>query len=298
MSHELRTPLSAILGYAQILERIEAGRFELHPGTLPLASFLKNLVENARFRSRGAGADIRLEILNDLPAEIYTDERYLRQILENLLNNAIKFTETGTITLRVVDMPGLPDSGAALPAGYTMQKTLRFEVEDTGIGIAQEEVSRIFSAFYRVQHARLTQEGSGLGLAICQRLVRLLGGELSVRSHINVGTTFWFDLALPVSDDGHDPGAFQGISLVTGYAGPPKTILIVEDNAAHRGFLRDLLEPLDFIVIEADSGETAVECAGNTPPDAALIDILLSGIDADWKPCANCAPDLRPRRWW
>jgi signal transduction histidine kinase/ActR/RegA family two-component response regulator len=316
MSHELRTPLSAILGYAQILQidddlpekhrksaitiyrsgehlllmindlldlaKIEAGKSEVHPSKFPLPSFLKNLVENARFHSkRSACGDIAiaLAIPDDLPTHVYADERYLRQILENLLNNAIKFTETGSVTLRVSEVNVPQTSNAPLPDGYSSRKTFRFAVEDTGIGIPEEDLPKIFSSFYQIKHAHMPQNGSGLGLAISQRLVRLIGGELLVKSQVGQGTTFWFDLILPISDDRQTVSPFRMASFVTGYTGPPKTILIIEDNAGHRGFLRDMLEPLDFITKETDSGEKALDIIKDATPDLILVDIFLPGMD-------------------
>lgn len=223
MSHELRTPLNGILGYAQLLLRdaslsdkhhahveiiersgnhllqvindildlsnIEAQRMTLQPIDMLLMMFLEGIAEPIKERARQKGLAFTLDADDDLPVSVSVDEARLRQVLMNLLGNAVKFTKQGRIALRVTRRPN-----AAAPSHVT----LRFEVSDTGPGIPSEQFTTIFSPFSQLARYHRTIEGTGLGLAICQRLVRLMGGELCVTSALNTGSAFWFELTLPV----------------------------------------------------------------------------------------------------
>ena len=313
VSHELRTPLNSILGYTQLLRRdqgltakhqetiatihrsgehllllindlldlskIEAQKIELTPGSFPLSKFLHNLVETARMRARTKGLPVDAEIPADLPAGVYADERRLRQILINLLNNAVKFTAQGRVTLRVREVGGWGDRELGRTAPPTphypnaLSLQLRFEVEDTGIGIPADQLDKIFLPFYQVD-ARATPEGSGLGLPISQQLVRLMGGELFVKSTVGQGSTFWFDLGLPVANEVVAAAAPPDRRII-GFTGVPRKILLVDDNAGNRAFLRDALFLLGFELREAVNGQEAVEMAQTWQPQLILMDLLM-----------------------
>ncbi len=223
MSHELRTPLNIILGYAQQLShdqslpqthlkavnsiqrsgehllvminevldlnKIERNTLELEPEFFHLPEFLSNLRDMFTIRASRKGITFRTEFAPGFPQKIYADEKRLRQILMNLLSNAIKFTTNGHVQLRLTN---------------SHTHTFRFEVSDTGPGIAPEELENIFQPFHQTGDVRARSEGIGLGLPISQKLVRVMGGELSVQSVPGQGSTFWFDLELPVSKETAD----------------------------------------------------------------------------------------------
>ncbi|HVU24951.1 MAG TPA: ATP-binding protein [Opitutus sp.] len=295
MSHELRTPLNAIMGYAQVLQRspglaadqrrqletvhasgdhllqlindvldlakIEAGRIELLPQTFSLSRLLAHLTEI--FEPRAAQKKIAFSLHGEtpLPDTVVADEARLRQVLYNLLGNAIKFTERGRVELRV---------GAA-------GRHVRFTVVDTGIGIAPAERSAIFELFHQAAGPGFSAEGSGLGLAISQRLVRLMGGEIIVESTPGVGSRFSFELPFPPASAAAPATASDRIPA--GYRGARRRILIVDDEPVNRDVLRTLLTPLGFAVEETDDGQAAVDLVATRPPDLVLMDLRLRQLD-------------------
>src|SRR5262249_29544146 len=224
MSHELRTPLNGILGYAQILRRqpdvplhqrdglntiynsgrhlltlindvldlakIEVRHLELYPTELQLLAFLQGIVEMMQIGARQKG--IRLVYAADahLPLHILADERRLRQVLINLLGNAVKFTERGQVTFRVAVL--------ATPHSQADTATLRFAVHDTGTGLAPEHVETIFQPFEQVGDAAQRAAETGLGLTVSQQLVALMGGQIHVQSTLGEGSTFWFKATFPL----------------------------------------------------------------------------------------------------
>ena len=295
MSHELRTPLNGILGYAQILQRdkalgernaaalnvirqsgeyllaliddildfarIEAGRFELVIGDIPLHGFLRIVAEIIGIKAREKGLEFSCDLAPDLPAVVRGDEKRLRQVLLNLLANAVKYTESGWVVLRVC---------------CTTPSHLAFAVEDSGIGIEESELKRIFHPFEQAGDSRRWVGGSGLGLAISRRLVRLMGGEISVESRIGNGSTFSFELQLPMV-------AISSTSLtmpnMTGYIGPRRKVLVVDDAVVNRTVVVDYLAPLGFETIEACDGVEALELAQCALPDLILMDSAMPGMD-------------------
>ena len=325
ISHELRTPLNGILGYAQILNwhqnlnplmkdglniiyqsgqhlltlindildlaKIEARKLELYPAELHLAEFCTGLADIMRMRAQEKNVRFVVELAPYLPAGIQADEKRLRQVLLNLLGNAVKFTPSGgTVTLRVT-IPLLGGAGGGLPRFEGAQGTqaeptpspsqegnlacLRFEIEDTGVGLTAEHVQRLFTPFEQVGDRGRRAEGTGLGLAISQQLVGLMGGTIQVTSTPGQGSTFWFEAAFPAlaMTTAAQP-ARQGD--ITGYtAALPQKILVVDDKADIRGMLRDLLEPLGFAVTLAENGQDGVQKAHALHPDGILMDLMM-----------------------
>ncbi|WP_375213375.1 ATP-binding protein [Aquabacterium sp.] len=310
MTHELRTPLTSIMGYAQILlkdepedsarrrplttiqrsgehliglidglldlARIEAGRLRLDAAPLPLHDFLDEVVRMVQPQAEAKGLDFRLETRGRVPAWVQADAPRLRQILLNLCSNAVRFTEHGHITLRL----------------DARREVLRFELIDTGIGIAPQDLERIFLPFERGSAGRRSREpGTGLGLTITHLLSELMGGELTVRSVMGEGSTFSVRLYLrevsapePASSASPPgPGAavppLARLRPVTGYAGPRRTLLVVDDQPLHRQLLAGLLLPLGFVVREAASGSEALESVREARPDAVLLDISMDDMD-------------------
>jgi signal transduction histidine kinase/DNA-binding response OmpR family regulator len=304
MSHELRTPLNGILGYAQILGRskvipekerhgvniihqcgshlltlindvldlskIEARKLELTPKAIHLPSFLQGVVEICRVRSDQKGIDFIYQPDPNLPTGIETDEKRLRQVLLNLLGNAIKFTNQGSITLKVEAI----ESNATMPL-----PRLKFQVIDTGVGIASDQVNKLFQAFEQVGDRKRQSEGTGLGLAISQRIVQLMGGEIQVESQLGVGSTFYFEVALPIATDWAQKSSVKDGRTIIGYEGASRHILIVDDRWENRSVLVNLLEPIGFTFTEAENGQAGLEKAREKLPDLIITDLAMPIMD-------------------
>ncbi|MEO1591575.1 MAG: CHASE2 domain-containing protein [Cyanobacteria bacterium J06632_22] len=302
MSHELRTPLNGILGYAQILLRsqsprtkehegvsiihqcgshlltlindildlskIEARKLELYPNDFHLTTFLQGVSEICRLKAEQKGVDFRLELDENLPVGLYADEKRLRQVLINLLGNAIKFTDQGSVTLSVQSL--------SQPVSTTANTvSLRFQIEDTGIGMSTEQLEKIFRPFEQVGSSERKSEGTGLGLAISKRIVQLLGSQLQVSSQPNEGSRFWLDLTLSISTQWIDAGSAQPQGQIVGVQGRPPKLLVVDDQAASRAVIVDSLRPLGIEVLEAADGKTALALAEAKLPDAIITDLKM-----------------------
>jgi PAS domain S-box-containing protein len=300
MSHELRTPMNAILGYAQLLQRdttlgaqqrqqietvhrsgehlltlinevldlarVEAGRVEIELVELDLRALVRDVESMFRTRAEAAGLTFRAELVEPCPERVRADDRRLRQILINLLGNAVKFTpHGGAVTLRVEAEPRAGDEWG-----------LTFTVEDTGIGIAPADLERIFEPFYQVGPS--SAEGLGLGLAITRRLAEAMHGQLGVTSSLGKGTAFTLTLAT-TGTQRRGAGRPAAAVAVTGYRGPVRRILIADDVAENRALLTSLLEPLGFDVEEAADGEAALEAVQSGSPDLVLLDLVMPRLD-------------------
>ncbi|MDM8551370.1 AAA family ATPase [Desulfobacterales bacterium HSG2] len=351
MSHELRTPLNSILGYAHILKqnedpdsrrfgglniiqqsgehlltlisdilelsKIEAGRLELIPAEVYLPGFLNTVADMSRVRAEQKNLMFVCEFAPELPAGVLADEKRLRQVLLNLLGNALEYTDRGQVAMRVsVVSRQLPVASCRLPVANSIgprttdngQRTtdnrqpatgnrkpstvnrqpatdkIRFEIEDTGIGIASEQMEKIFQPFEQAGDMLRRESGTGLGLAISRRLVRMMGGEIEVRSEPGRGSVFRFDLLLPVVEA--EAAEQTGERRVTGYTGPRRKILIADDLPSNSAVLRDWLTPLGFDTTEAEDGEEAVELAQAVRPDLILMDLrmpVMNGFEAAGK---------------
>lgn len=295
MSHELRTPLNGILGYTQIfkrdhtltkeqqkgidiihrggeylltlisdildLSRIEAGRVEIYPSELSLQPFLDNIAELFKIRTQEKGIVFNYKILSNLPSIVYADEKRLRQILINVLSNAVKFTQKGHVIFKV---------------GYHQEK-IRFQIEDTGAGIAAESLHKIFKPFEQVGDPKAKAEGTGLGLSITKTLLELMGSVLHVESVLGEGTTCWTALDLPEISHTNTP---KHSPMIIGFKG--KTIykiLVTDDKWENRLILVKLLKPLGFEISEASQGEECIEEALKNPPDVILMDLIMPVMD-------------------
>jgi PAS domain S-box-containing protein len=296
MSHELRTPLNGILGYTQILMRdktmtekqlegintihrcgehllmlindvldiskIEAGKWSLEPSHFNLTKFLQDIVEIIKMRADKKKLAFIYEPLSSLPVGVNTDEKKLRQILLNLLTNAVKFTQKGGIYFKI----NYHDDIAS------------FIIKDTGCGIKQEELIEIFLPFQQVGDQSNQTEGTGLGLAISQRLVKILGGQLQVESTPHQGSTFWFEITLP-EVKGWTHNHSDPKPIITGIEGATPTILVVDDRQENRAVLLDLLTPIGFNIIEAADGEQALYLAYQLLPDVIITDLVMPSFD-------------------
>ncbi|MET0293301.1 MAG: hybrid sensor histidine kinase/response regulator, partial [Steroidobacteraceae bacterium] len=290
LSHEIRAPLNAIYGYAQLLERargvpsdnavrvirrsaehltslidglldisrIEGGILRLNRDRVPLNEVLDQLEDMFRLQASTKGIAFRCERPRHLPAWVYADQKRLRQVLINLLSNAVKYTEAGE---------------AALIVRYRNQ-VAEFEITDTGIGIPADELERVFEPFERGHAASVRSvPGTGLGLTITKLLVQIMGGEISVRSTVGVGTTFTAKLLL--SEALHDVDAADQPRSINGYEGPRRRILLVDDDPAHTEVMTELLRALGFEVHSAGLGAAGLALAGDVRPDLAMVDISL-----------------------
>ncbi|HEU0202685.1 MAG TPA: ATP-binding protein, partial [Burkholderiaceae bacterium] len=301
MSHELRTPLNAILGYAQLLKwdeelsekqlnglntiessgqhlltlideildlsKIEAGKAELQPVPVTLQPFLQGIVDIVRVRAEQKGLAFVFET-QGLPETVSIDEKQLRQVLLNLLGNAIKFTDRGEVSLRVRAVAeGAPNGRAPL---------LRFEVQDSGIGIAAADLQTLFQPFQQVGDYERRRGGTGLGLAISRQLVRLVGGDIQVESQPGKGSTFSFELRAPLADA---PTPVEVDRRTIGYEGARRKVLIVDDVTENRMVLVDMLRPIGFVTIEASNGQEGIERAQSVVPDFVLMDNIMPVMD-------------------
>jgi PAS domain S-box-containing protein len=300
VSHELRTPLNGILGYTQILARdqgltgkqrdgvrvihesadhllalindvldlskIEAGRIELHPTDFALPEFATAVERVFTPRAKEKCILFETAVAPDLPAWVRADEQRLRQVIFNLLSNAVKFTRAGGVVFSVQRV-------AKSDAG----EVIRFAVSDTGVGISPEDVAKLFQPFAQVgNRANAAATGTGLGLAISRSLVERMGGKLKVESKLGWGSRFWFDVTLRVVTAAPVAVASAGCRLI-GYKGPRRRVLIVDDNAANRGVLVDMLEPLGFEIMATADGTSALTEARRFRPDLVLMDLRLPG---------------------
>ncbi len=308
MSHELRTPLNGILGYAQILQqdpallnehrnqidiikrsgdhlltlindvldiaKIEAGKVTLQPTDFHLRAFLNTISDIIRIRAQQKGIAFKTRFDPDLPDMIYADEKRLRQILINLLGNAVKFTTEGSVTLRVTRQE---KKEKALSVALS-SCLLDFEVEDTGIGIPAEELNKIFQPFQQVLAAQKHVQGTGLGLAISQHLVELMGGSITVQSEPGQGSVFRFELNLPARVQKPEAAA-EPERKITGYQGETRTILVIDDVDTDRAMLQDALEPLGFKTLAAADGLAGLNLAEQAQPDLILADVRMPRMD-------------------
>ena len=309
MSHELRTPLNAILGFSQLLSaddgiqpkqrqyldtinrsgehllilindvlemsKIDAGRVMLNPTDFDLREGLDGLERMLRLRAETKGLTLVFDLADDIPRYITADDGKLRQVLTNLLGNAIKFTETGQVVLRVA---GAMESGGGAGAD---RWRLSFAVEDTGPGIGADDLPQIFNAFVQTRTGRSTQEGTGLGLAISQQFVQLMGGVLTAESQLGQGSCFQFQIHVTAA---HRPAITETeteqrrvVGLEPGQ--PGYRILVADDLEENRQILVDILQPLGFEVQEARNGQEALEIAQQWEPQVIWMDIRMPVID-------------------
>jgi len=294
VSHELRTPLNSILGYAQLLEqdaaipanrkqavsvirrggdhllsliegtldiaRIEGGKLRLESKPMRFRDGVQQIVRLFELQAADKGIAFSHDIADTLPEVVRCDEKRLRQILINVLGNAVKFTHTGQVTFRV---------------RYVREMAV-FEVEDTGPGIPADQLEHIFEPFAR--GTETTGSGTGLGLTISKMLTDLMGGEMSVSSTVGEGTLFRIRLFLPGA---RGAAVAQEVTRAArvGYRGPRRRILVVDNEEVDRALLASVLEPLGFELLQAASGHQCLEIVSAFRPDAVLMDLAMPGID-------------------
>ena len=297
MSHELRTPLNAIIGYADLLgrdrahltdrlasglatiresglhlltlindildlARVEAGKMTLHPAAVHLDTFLQLLANIVRVKAEEKGLAFDCDVAPGLPAAVTVDETRLRQVLLNLLGNAVKFTDAGTVSLRVRPV---------------RDGRLRFDVADSGIGMTPQQLDRIFQPFEQVATAPRREGGTGLGLAISQQLVQLMGGQIGVVSEPGKGSTFSFEIDAPAAAAA--PAAPAAQDTLIGYEGGRKRLLVVDDVPQNCALMLDLLQDAGFVVAAAANGQECLALLDTFRPDLILMDVMMPVMD-------------------
>lgn len=298
MSHELRTPLNAVIGYADLLQKssptdhrprhiyrsgqhlltliedvlnvakIETGRVTLQSAPTNLRRLIDDLAAMMRQRIEENGVQFTVSLADDLPHSVEVDERRLRQILINLLGNAAKFTDAGTIALSVSSQ-----------ATNDHDAQITFAVQDSGVGIPKAELTTILQPFYQSADGQ-QRGGTGLGLAISQELLSLMESRLNIESTIGVGTRMSFTLSMPAH--------YETVTQTTiarqiiGIRGAAPTVLIVDDHASNRALLRDLLRPIGFQLFEAQDGEEGLTLARQLLPDVLISDLVMPKMGG-WK---------------
>lgn len=305
MSHELRTPLNAILGFSQLLTRsktlvsserenvdiisrsgeyllslinqvldlskIEAGHINLNKKDFDLYRLLDEIQDLLSSKASQKELQLICDRNDNTPRYINTDEIRLRQVLINLINNAIKFTEEGGVALRVRSRETIESEPDV---------ELEFEVEDTGAGIAKEELDKLFQPFVQTSTGLQVQEGTGLGLPISRKFVQLMGGDIAVTSEVGRGTTFKFNIKATLSDcpdvENQQP-IRRAIALALNQ--PRYRLLVVDDKSANRQLLKQWLLPFGFEIEEATNGREAVEMYRKWHPDLIFMDIRMPVMD-------------------
>jgi signal transduction histidine kinase len=296
MTHDLRTPLNGILGFAQVLQldgtlsdrqrlatttirqcgehlltlindlldsaKIEAGKFELQLSDFELEKFLRVIESIIRVKAEQK-PDIRFvcELSPRLPASIRADERRLRQVLLNLLDNAVKFTDRGQVTLR---------------ASFEAPTRLRLEVEDTGQGLNEAQLAQLFQPFEQVGERHRRQGGTGLGLVICRQLVRLMGSDIQVNGRPGHGNLFWFEIDVNATQRPLAPVERDSKRLAQ--IGARRRALVIDDIAESRVPIVGMLQQMGFELYEASTGYDGLAEAPVISPHLVLVDIVMPDI--------------------
>jgi signal transduction histidine kinase/CheY-like chemotaxis protein len=308
MSHELRTPLNGILGYAQILKqsnyladaeqkgvniihqcgshlltlindildlsKIEAQKMELQSTDFHFPSFLQGVVEICRIKAEQKGIDFIYQPDGLLPMGIKADEKRLRQILMNLLSNAIKFTEQGSVTFLVKNQ-----IAEETLSDKKIIHHICFQVEDTGVGISQENLEKIFSPFEQVGNIQKQSEGTGLGLSISKKITEMMGSSLNVKSRPDQGSIFWFETDISESSEWAEISKNNAHGRIIGIEGQKRRILVVDDRWENRSVIVNLLEPIGFEVFEAKDGKEGLDKTFEVGPDLIISDLIMPIMD-------------------
>ncbi|MGB3513308.1 MAG: ATP-binding protein, partial [Microcoleaceae cyanobacterium] len=322
MSHELRTPLNGILGYAQILQnslalqqkeksqvdviyrcgshlltllndildlsKIEAGKMELQFDDFHFPTFLQNVVEMCQIKAKLKDIDFIYVAENNLPVAVRGDEKRLRQVLINLLGNAIKFTDRGKVIFTVTHILETTEeqktdsrTGNLISSPETahLETRIRFEVSDTGVGMTPEQLENIFDSFEQVGDVKRQIEGTGLGLAISQKIVQLMGSQIHVQSEKGIGSIFWFELDLPIVEKLVKMESRDRQGKIIGIQGSAPKVLVVDDRPENISLIFHLLQPIGFKILEAVNGQDGLEKFEQFQPDLIIADLAMPIMD-------------------
>lgn len=307
MSHELRTPMNAILGFSQImmrsqslppdhlenttiinrsgnyllnlinnvldLSKIEAGKMILNEKNVDFYVLLDEVEDLLQLKAEEKNLQLIFERDNDVPRYISTDETKLRQVLINLINNSIKFTEEGGVNIFISLSPKVSDDEKIY---------IRFAVEDTGAGIAEEDLSKVFEVFTQTEVGRNSQEGTGLGLPISRKFVQLMGGDITIKSKVSQGSIFSFDIqakVVSVSDIEIEQRTNNRHVIALQPGQQRYRILVVDDRPINRLLVIKLLQPLGFDLKEAANGKEAIEIWDDWKPHLIWMDMRMPVMD-------------------
>ncbi|MDJ1176712.1 ATP-binding protein [Roseofilum capinflatum] len=306
MSHELRTPLNGILGYAQILQRmddlkprhyqgitviqqagshlltlindildlakIEACKMELLPTQIHLPSLIGGVVEVIRIKAEQKGLALTCITDSNIPDSVYVDDKRLRQVLLNLLGNATKFTDQGEVRFLVTHCSLTDQAEGSITR-------VRFDICDTGIGMSPEQLDKIFLPFEQVGVNSRKHQGTGLGLAITRKIVEMMGGQIEVTSQLGVGSQFSFAIDLPIVQNLSLSAPETLSGKIIGYREPQKKILVVDDKVVNRKIIVEVLSPLGFQLAEAENGKGGLVQYHQFQPDLIVTDLVMPEID-------------------
>ncbi len=313
ISHELRTPLNSILGFSGVLQdelrldpqklhsvniihqsgqhlltlinnildfsKLNAKKLALEPQVFNLIQFLEEIASIFQLRAQQKDLIFKTHLSPSLPKAVSSDETALRQVLFNLLSNALKFTETGSVILKVGYVEEFEQHSLAPNNSRPRFTKIRFQVEDTGNGIPPRELTKIFAPFRQVKSNAENKEGTGLGLTISQDIIQLMGGKIELTSKISQGTTFWFDLELPLAETSLLPSLSESIFPTGKRLNVPIKVLVVDDSDDNRFLLVTYLNLFGFILAEASNGKEGLEIAKTFRPDAILADLAMPVMD-------------------
>ena len=302
MSHEIRTPMNAILGYSQlmlrdpslgdaakknlniinrsgehllglindilVMSKIEAGRMELNPVTFDLSALVTDLAAMFRLRAEAKGLRLEVHVDEEPGCSVVADQGKIREVLINLLGNAVKFTEAGSVKLQISVSPR---SDGRLG--------LSIQVEDTGVGISATEQASLFRPFVQTQSGLASQSGTGLGLAISREFVRMMGGDIAVSSEVGKGSTFHFEIPVQAGAACELPAQRVPGRVIGLMPGQRAQVLIVDDQPDARGWLVELLTSVGFEVREADRGDVAIHIWREWKPQLILMDMRMPGMN-------------------
>ena len=318
MSHELRTPMNAILGFSQILQqelshnesyskylgiiarsgehllglindvlemaKIESGRSHLTLKDINLRQLITTVTQMFNLRVEEKDLTLELDISPNLPYSIKADEGKLRQILINLMSNAVKYTSEGKIIVRAYPISFImnPSSDMADPVMQNITTGIHIDVQDTGAGIHPMELDLLFQAFEQTHSGRSGEGGTGLGLAITQKFAQLMGGQVNVTSHVGSGSTFSLEIPVEIILESCPSENLQKIYRIDHTENDRllfKKILIVDNDANNRLLLTTMLEPFDFQIRQAQGGREAIDLFSIWNPDIILMDMRMPDMD-------------------
>ena len=299
ISHEFRTPLNSVLGYAKILHKDRSldseqvhklnnilrsgtyllnlindildiskskiGKINLNVTEFEFPNFLNSLIDIVESSAREKRLQLRTEF-NNIPTTIKSDQKRLAQVLLNLLSNAIKFTSSGEIVLKVSNINNI---NAQLP------KKLRFEIIDTGTGLSEKEIGKIFNPFEQAGDIKSRYLGTGLGLTISKQLVELMGGKLQVKTKLGKGSNFWFEIVCSQEKFDSKRSIKQRMPIILGYKGKKLKLLVVDDQRENLLLLENILEPLGFIIVTANNGDEMLNIVAQEKPDLICLDLFM-----------------------
>ena len=302
ISHEFRTPLNSVLGYAKLLQRdssldsdqieqletiyqsgtylltlindildlskTKTGKMELHIKEFNLSKCLQGVIRIVESEAQVKGLQIKTKF-NNLPTTIKADQKRLTQVLINLLHNAIKFTSSGEVLLRVSLV------GTTQNTNSPLRPQIRFEVIDTGRGISQPELKKIFQPFEQAGDMESRHMGTGLGLSISKQLVELMGGNLKVKSKLGQGSNFWFEVVFSEETVSTEKQQRPDIRKILGYKGRKRKLLAVDDKPENLLLLANILEPIGFEVLMAENGEDMLDLVQKEKPDLICLDLFM-----------------------